>query len=565
MGKVYSLIFHYFARLPCSSSISIPVAQPLRRVPPGRGKHPPLLVFLLILAIFLTACTAPPAQPTDILVNIVVDGSTVPVTIPSGSTVQQALDAAKISLSQTDRVNPPGFTDLTAPTDIVVTRVREEFETQQVIVPFERQELRNESLTSGETRLVQAGRNGLNEITIRHIFENDVETGQSIVSETTLEEAVPEIVMIGVQSPFAPLSIPGKLAYLTGGNAWVMETSTSNRKPLVTSGDLDGHIFSLSPDGKWLLFTRKSTLPADKQINTLWVVSTTGLLPPVNLGVANVVHFADWQPGKGYQIAYSTVEPRATAPGWQANNDVHLLAFENGKPGRTFEMLGSNSGGIYGWWGMMFAWSPDGRSLAYSRPDGVGLVDTSGKTGTSSLLSITPFNTHGDWAWTPTLAWGSDGKTIYTVTHAASSGLVLPEESPNFDLTTISISDRSNAVLTPQTGMFAYPAVSSLRQNGSGPAYYLAYLQAIFPAQSATSRYRLMVMANDGSDPRLLLPSEGQPGLEPQTPVWAPKLLETGADLLSVIYEGNLWIVDAASGLLQPVTGDGLTSRIDWK
>ena len=522
-------------------------------------------LILLFLVTFLVACGPASSQAANITVNVIVDGSSLPVSLSPGSTVQQALDLAKVTLAQTDRVDPPAFTALTAPADIVVTRVREEFETQQVIVPYERQELRNESLPSGETRLVQAGQNGLNEITIRHVFENGVDTGQSVVSQTTLEEAIPEIVMIGVQSPFAPLSIPGKLAWLTGGNAWIMETSTSNRKPLVTTGDLDGHIFSLSPDGKWLLFTRKSTQPADKQINTLWVVSTTGLLPPTNLGVSNVVHFADWQPNKRYQIAYSTVEPRATAPGWQANNDVHLLSFENGKPGRTFEILGSNSGGIYGWWGTMFAWSPDGTSMAYSQPDGIGLVDINGKKGAASLLSITPFNTHGDWAWTPTLAWGADGKTLFTVTHAPSSGLVTPEESPNFDLSSVPLAGQSSTVVAAQTGMFAYPAVSSLRPGESGSIYLLAYLQAIFPAQSTTSRYRLMVTSSDGSNPRQLLPTEGQTGLEPQTPVWAPKMLDSGADLLGVIYEGNLWIVDAASGQPQQVTGDGLTSRIDWK
>ena len=41
--------------------------------------------------------------------------------------------------------------------------------------------------------------------------------------------------MVGVQAPFAPISIPGKLIYLTGGNAWMMEGTTSTRRPLVTS------------------------------------------------------------------------------------------------------------------------------------------------------------------------------------------------------------------------------------------------------------------------------------------------------------------------------------------
>ena len=121
--------------------------------------------------------------------------------------------------------------------------------------------------------------------------------------------------MVGVQSPFAPITIPGKLVYLTGGNAWIMEGSTLNRRPLVTTGDLDGYIFTLSPDEKLLLFSRKTKLPIDQEINTLWVVNTTTQNPsPVNLGVSNVVHFAAWQPGGNNMIAYSTVRHLVPLP-----------------------------------------------------------------------------------------------------------------------------------------------------------------------------------------------------------------------------------------------------------
>jgi hypothetical protein len=521
---------------------------------------------LAIFAVFflLAACT-PQVQQAEVTVSVTADGASQNITLPAGSTVQQTITTAGLSLSQTDRVSPPAYTLLTEGLMITVTRVREEFETQQVIIPFERQELHNESLPAGETRLVQAGQNGLREITIRYVFENGIKTRNSVVSENILQSAIPEIVMIGVQSPFAPLPIPGKLVYLTGGNAWIMEGSTSNRRPLVTTGDLDPRIFSLSPDGKWLLFARKSALPPDQETNTLWVINTVAQqATPVRLGVSNVVHFAAWQPGKQYLVAYSTVEPRAIAPGWQANNDLHFMPFKNGEPGQTVDVLEVNSGGIYGWWGMTFAWSPDGNSLAYSRPDGVGLVDIKG-AGLTSLLNITPLNTHGDWAWNPGLVWGSDSQTIFLVSHAAPTGLVTPEESPNFDLVAAALTGDQGTTLVQQTGMFAYPAVSSLRQGESGSNYLVAFMQAIFPTQSATSRYQLDVMNSDGTNLRLLFPDEGQSGLQPQTPVWAPRPLETGGDFISVIYEGNLWIVDAASGQSQQVTGDGLTSQIDWK
>jgi len=117
-----------------------------------------VIIFMIALA-FLSACAAQ-VQQTKLTANVTADGATRPVTLPSGNTVQQALSGAKISLSSTDRVDPPIYTPLTPGMSIVVTRVREVFETQQVVVPFERQELRNESLPSGEhvsSRLVKTG------------------------------------------------------------------------------------------------------------------------------------------------------------------------------------------------------------------------------------------------------------------------------------------------------------------------------------------------------------------------------------------------------------------------
>jgi hypothetical protein len=74
----------------------------------------------------------------------------------------------------------------------------------------------------------------------------------------------------------------------------------------------------------------------------------------------------------------------------------------------------------------------------------------------------------------------------------------------------------------------------------------------------------LDVVNGDGTNLRSLFPAEGRSGLEPQTPVWAPSSPDQRV-FLGVIYEGNLWIVDADSGQSQQITGDGLTSQIDWK
>jgi hypothetical protein len=164
------------------------------------------------------------------------------------------------------------------------------------------------------------------------------------------------------------------------------------------------------------------------------------------------------------------------------------------------------------------------------------------------------------------MAWGSDGKSLYYVSHAPASAPITGEESPFFDLSAISFGNEANVSMIDSAGMFAYPSASPIRSDGREKSYQVAYLQAIFVEQSGTSRYRLMVMDRDGSDSRALFPPADAGGVEPHLPVWSPEALEgqTG-DFVAVIYQGNLWLVDSGSGASYQVTGDGLISRIDWK
>jgi len=526
------------------------------------------LLTVIATAFVLTAgCRPPQIGQDDITVQVFADGETHTVTVPAGSTADQAIKVAGLALNQIDKSDPPAYTVLSQASVVTVTRVREEFITEEEVIPFERQIARNETLPEGETRLVQPGVNGMRETTFRVLLEDGIETSRTSVKVVTLREAVPEIVMVGAQSAFAPLVIPGVLVYLSGGNAWLMEGTTANRKPLVTSGDLDGRIFSLSPDGQWLMFSRKSSKPAEEEINTLWAVSVTkSNAKPFSLGVKNVVHSAVWTPSSK-AVAYTTVEPRSTAPGWQANNDVYKITIGENWASKPQKVLEANSGGIYGWWGMELNYSPEG-ILGYARPDQIGLVDQQ-KNELTPLLEITPLQTHSDWAWVPGVVWGSDSQTLFYVAHAAPPNLVTAEESPNFDLAATSMANKATVYLNRQSGMFAYPSPSQLDQ-GTGKdkekSYQLAFLQAIFPEQSDTSRYRLVVMDRDGSNRREIFPAPDSPGLQPQQVVWAPEPL-TGqiGDFIALIYQSNLWLIDSGNGQAFQVTGDGLIIRIDWK
>ncbi|MEM5776236.1 MAG: hypothetical protein AAGU05_14630, partial [Anaerolineaceae bacterium] len=339
--------------------------------------------------------------------------------------------------------------------------------------------------------------------------------------------------------------------------------TTGSRRPLVTTGDLDGRIFRLSRSGAWLLFTRKAA-SGSSDINSLWAISLEQENPrPINSKVNNVIHFADWVPGAGLSIVYSTVEPRSAAPGWQANNDLNLLTFGSGGTiAKRETILDASSGGIYGWWGTTFSWSPDGQTLAYARPDGIGLVDLKEKTQVP-LVDLIPYQTGSDWAWVPGLSWSPDQSTLYTTIHSPMAGVTNNESSPLFDLAAI-IPDQPLGPLpiVTQSGMFAYP-VSSPEDETTG-AFQIAYLQSIFKDQSDTSNYRLMIMDQDGSNRRELFPAQGSPGIQPQQVAWSPDHIED-VSWLAVIYQNNLYLVNTATGQNQQITGDGLISMIDWR
>ena len=291
---------------------------------------------------------------------------------------------------------------------------------------------------------------------------------ESYFSSEVIKQPVPQIVLVGVLPLISHFEIPGRLAYLFNGDAWIMEGMTNDRRPVITSGDLDGRVFSLSPDANYLLFTRRS---ADaEQINELWVADLSAdPVKEIDLQVENIVQFADWIPNSNSKIVFSTVEPRSTPPGWQANNDLYALSFSpSGWVSKWQEkpVLEANSGGIYGWWGMDFFWSPNGDRLAYTRPDGIGLLDF--ETGAiTSTLDILPFQTGGDWAWVPGLSWGPNGDVVYTVNHTPEEGAASPEQSPIFDVVAVPQSTGNPVTLVRQTGMFGYPVASPM-QSGRG-------------------------------------------------------------------------------------------------
>jgi len=510
-------------------------------------------------------CTGSRLDPGTVHAYIMVDQEIINVSLPQGSTVSDAIQATDIELSLNDKVSPPGYTVLDDAMEIIVTRVVEHIEIANVVLPFERQILKNESIPEGEVRLLQPGKNGLEEITYRVIEEEGLEKARVITKRIVLEEPVPEIMMVGTQQGYTPLTFPGKIIYVSAQNAWLIDGETGNRRPIISTGDLDGRIVELSPDGRWLLFTRNSNNDQER-INSLWLLDVTDPeAEPLDVEIENIIHFADWSPQSPtssgyYTIAYSTVEPRPSAPGWQANNDLQMITISGaGSVIQRKILLETNSGGQYGWWGTSFSWSPDAELFAYSRADGIGLVDLEDGT-LEELVEITPYQTQGDWAWLPPISWSTNSEILYYVTHGKPIGLEKPEASQVFDIMALSRKGSTMGPLVQQTGMFSTLAISpEVNTFPGGRPYSFAILQAIEPLESETSRYRLEVMDRDGSNIQSIFPPTGELGLEPGKIIWSPDGRQ-----IATLYQNNLWVIDPILGITQRVTADGSTIAFDW-
>ena len=514
------------------------------------------LLFFSFLILLLTGCVSPEVGEM-VYVSILDGGKSSSVEVLSGITVDQVLKSNDVQISALDRVDPPVSSVLVGGETIHVIRIREEYSIVESVLPFEQQTVKNESLTEGQSVLIQSGVNGKSQTTYRILTEDGVEVSRTVMSTEIIQPAKPEIVMIGVQSPFSATPIQGTIAYISASNAWLMDINTSNRKILVSSGDLDGRVFALSPDRQWLLFSRSSGENSTEQINSLWIVDITKDDPlPVDTRIRNVVHFADWVPGKRRTFAYSTVEPRSTAPGWQANNDLRIHTFDDeGKLVDDIALIEPNSGGLYGWWGTTYRWSPDGSRIAFARPDAIGLVDT--KNGEQTTLAeFSPYQPQTDWAWIPWISWSEDNSLIYTVINSLDQG------NDSYDLSAIILDGQRVLPIVRKGGLFAYPVPSPTNETG---AYSVGYLSAILPEQSETSRYNLNIMDRDGSNRKKLFPGEGLQGLDPQTINWSPEPDENGNNWIAFIAQGNLILVNVEEGTIKQVTGDGSITRLTWR
>ena len=517
-------------------------------------------IIILVSLLLLTGCQQVDKPSLENITVRLIHDKVRNTVSTSSSNVRDLLSEQGIGLGPLDRISPSQSTLLTNGMDITIIRVEEQLQNEEIVVPFEKQVVRNDGLPVGESRLLQTGTSGLEEITYRIVTEDGVIASESILRRTMMQQPIDEIVMVGSQASYTVVPIEGSLAYISSGNAWIMSKSSGIRQPLTVNGVLDGRIFQLSNDSRYLLYSGKPNKEEDleKTFNQLWVVGTdNSSSEPLTLKVQNVL-WAAWSPTEEFTIAYSTGEPRKTAPGWQAHNDLNIATFnEVDTEVEHTTILEPSAGGSYGWYGMQFAWAPNGTYIAYAQADRIGIIDLSKPADPvkEQLTSFSHYQTWTDWVWIPALTWSPDSRFLYTISHGDPIGLELPEDSQIFNISALAQDGSFQATLAERTGIWSNPVVSPMTSTG----FQVAFLQANSPLQSVNSGYTLSVMEQDGSNVKAIFPISGETALKPQNVNWSPN-----GKQLALIHRGNLWIVGNESSVSQQLTSDGQTSKPSW-
>jgi hypothetical protein len=522
-----------------------------------------LIPCILFLAAFLlAACSQQPAAIVErkpVQIQITADGQTTELTTASATTVREALVEAGIVVNDADEIDPPLFTPIdnsTTVLGITIVRITESIEVIPRGLPFGRKLVRNEAMDADEPpRIIQTGQDGLQEETVRIVYRDGLETERWVTQTTIIEPAQDEIVMVGVGAARGNISFSGTLAYISGGNSVLLRGLSAFPESLKTGDGLDGRVFTLSPSGSHLLYTRVTSSTTSFN-NSLWIISTKSGAEPWPLSVDNVL-WAGWDPSEAetLRIAYTTAQSTNLPPGWEANNDLWLGEIDP-DPEAEFEpeQLIESYPATYGWWGGNYAWSPQGRLIAYSFANEVGVIDTetvNGDLQRRQLQQFTEYNTRSDWVWVPTLTWSPDGRFLAFTNHDSSD-----PEALTFSSWAVDMETGVNGRFVPDSGMWAH-----LHWNPAGDE--IAFLKATDPLNSQTSSYALWLMDGDGSNGRRLYPPPGELSHFPREQsfmTWGPDGRE-----IAFVFDEGLYIFERETAVARLISQEDATaSQPTW-
>ena len=554
----------------------------------------------------VTACTVSIPETVQIdlpvSVDVLVDGRSLLIESDAG-TVRQLLDEGDVEIGELDLVEPPLYTPVENGMQVVITRVEESLETIERAIPFERRIVRNEAMSaSDDPVIIQEGGNGLEELTVQIVYRDGIEVERRVIQSAIVTEAREEIVMIGLDITASAdvVRFGGVLAFVNGGRVQLFRGSNLFPEELPVDGVLDRRVFSLSPDGNYLLYTTIDEADPTR-FNRLYLSETADTKGAVELNIDNVL-WADWNPmaGDPLQIAYSTGEATATAPGWEANNDLWTVNISGTVViSDSLRPLVEGYPATFGWWGGNYEWSPTGREIGYSFADEVGVLQITQDDDASSslafaetdaegdadedgadeqtveneaeeaeedetelpdgeapgverrqLVTFTEFDTRSDWVWVPPLSWSADGRYLTFTRHRGDQ-----TTADRFNTQMIDTRSGLNGPIIDDVGIWSAPLWSAAEIAPGGTDPQIAFLRATNTRESLGSSYTLWLMDRDGSNKRELFPPPGITSRFPRDSRFMVWNSGSDGDMIFV-FDGDLYWYDLNGERVSQLTND---------
>lgn len=150
-----------------------------------------------------TQAKAPVIKPGALVSEIVkVDvidskGNKITFSAIKGSTLEAAMKLAKVTVPTTDELPMPLSTVLENDMSVVLTATNETVKNKNI--RFKTVEKEDDSLAEGKTKVAQKGEQGKKEMTYETVVANNTVQSTKKISETTVQEPVDKIVLVGTK------------------------------------------------------------------------------------------------------------------------------------------------------------------------------------------------------------------------------------------------------------------------------------------------------------------------------------------------------------------------------
>lgn len=130
-------------------------------------------------------------------VKIVADGKTLPA-LTRSKTVYELLKEENVKVGEEDIVSPPLESELSKKLTVRITRVSRKVEEKEVSIPFSVKRKPTASMLKGQTKVINAGKNGLAIEKWEVVLHDGEEKERRLIEREVVQQPVDRVVQVGI-------------------------------------------------------------------------------------------------------------------------------------------------------------------------------------------------------------------------------------------------------------------------------------------------------------------------------------------------------------------------------